>query len=159
MRFGFRDYDPAIGRWTATDPIDFAGGDVNLFRYASSDPVNFVDPLGLVTPEERIEKVKECLEEMNAGKECTGKQLGHTSCLPWGPGAPQVDQTQPPAVKQCIEEHESVHEEQCREEGWWDYNQGDKITLEVPAYEKELECLSKSVEQQKGKKSWLEYCC
>ena len=30
VRFGFRDYDPAIGRWTAKDPIDFNGGDVNL---------------------------------------------------------------------------------------------------------------------------------
>ncbi|HHN64707.1 MAG TPA: RHS repeat-associated core domain-containing protein, partial [Nitrospirae bacterium] len=26
VRFGVRDYDPAIGRWTAKDPIDFAGG-------------------------------------------------------------------------------------------------------------------------------------
>jgi RHS repeat-associated protein len=46
-RFGFRDYDPSIGRWTAKDPIDFAGGDVNLFAYVHSDPVNFVDFLGL----------------------------------------------------------------------------------------------------------------
>jgi RHS repeat-associated protein len=46
VRFGFRDYDPSIGRWTAKDPIDFAGGDVNLFRYVQSDPVNFVDPDG-----------------------------------------------------------------------------------------------------------------
>jgi RHS repeat-associated protein len=47
VRFGFRDYDPAIGRWTAKDPIDFAGGDVNLFGYVQSDPVNWIDPLGL----------------------------------------------------------------------------------------------------------------
>ena len=26
VRFGARDYDPSIGRWTAKDPIDFAGG-------------------------------------------------------------------------------------------------------------------------------------
>ncbi len=26
VRFGLRDYDPAIGRWTAKDPIDFGGG-------------------------------------------------------------------------------------------------------------------------------------
>ena len=47
VRFGLRDYDPAIGRWTAKDPIDFKGGDTNIFNYVSSDPVNFVDPLGL----------------------------------------------------------------------------------------------------------------
>ncbi len=47
VRFGFRDYDPAIGRWTAKDPIDFAGGDANLYGYCLGDPVNFGDPNGL----------------------------------------------------------------------------------------------------------------
>jgi len=47
VRFGLRDYDPAIGRWTAIDPIDFDGGDVNLFNYVSSDSVNWIDPWGL----------------------------------------------------------------------------------------------------------------
>jgi hypothetical protein len=46
VRFGARDYDPAIGRWTARDPIDFAGGDTNLYGYVGNDPVNQVDPLG-----------------------------------------------------------------------------------------------------------------
>ena len=50
VRFGARDYDPTIGRWTAKDPIDFAGGDVNLYGYVQNDPVNFVDPSGLITP-------------------------------------------------------------------------------------------------------------
>jgi RHS repeat-associated protein len=46
VRFGARDFDPSIGRWTAKDPIDFAGGDVNLYGYVQNDPVNFVDPSG-----------------------------------------------------------------------------------------------------------------
>ena len=46
-RFGARDYDPAIGIWTAKDPIDFAGGDLNLYGYVGNNPVNFVDPYGL----------------------------------------------------------------------------------------------------------------
>jgi RHS repeat-associated protein len=50
VRFGARDYDPAIGRWTAKDPIDFAGGDTNLYAYVMNDPVNLVDPLGLEPP-------------------------------------------------------------------------------------------------------------
>ncbi|MCB1778002.1 MAG: RHS repeat-associated core domain-containing protein, partial [Candidatus Competibacteraceae bacterium] len=29
VRFGARDYDPRTGRWTAKDPIRFAGGDAN----------------------------------------------------------------------------------------------------------------------------------
>jgi RHS repeat-associated protein len=47
VRFGYRDYDPNIGRWTAKDPIGFAGGDTDLYGYVINDPVNLVDPLGL----------------------------------------------------------------------------------------------------------------
>ena len=47
VRFGARDYDPVIGRWTAKDPIDFAGGDLNLYGYSFNDPINLVDPIGL----------------------------------------------------------------------------------------------------------------
>ena len=45
-RFGFRDYDAAVGRWTAKDPILFEGGDTDLYGYVVGDPVNLVDPKG-----------------------------------------------------------------------------------------------------------------
>lgn len=48
VRFGYRDYDPDIGRWTAKDPIGFWGGDVDLYGYVLNDPVNWVDPWGLL---------------------------------------------------------------------------------------------------------------
>jgi|GEM_PF-3165032 len=48
VRFGFRDYDPETGRWTAKDPIGFAGGDWNLYGYVLADPVNWIDPSGLL---------------------------------------------------------------------------------------------------------------
>ena len=44
VRFGARDYDPETGRWTAKDPIGFAGGDTNLYGYVANDPVNWRDP-------------------------------------------------------------------------------------------------------------------
>jgi RHS repeat-associated protein len=47
-RFGARDYDAATGRWTAKDPIRFAGGDTNLYGYVLNDPVNWIDPEGLL---------------------------------------------------------------------------------------------------------------
>jgi RHS repeat-associated protein len=47
VRFGARDYDAALGRWTAKDPSLFGGGDTNLYGYALLDPVNLVDPSGL----------------------------------------------------------------------------------------------------------------
>jgi len=46
VRFGYRDYDPETGRWTAKDPILFAGGDMDLYGYVLNDPVNLVDPTG-----------------------------------------------------------------------------------------------------------------
>lgn len=47
-RFGARDYDASIGRWLSKDPILFAGGDTNLYGYVFQDPVNFIDPTGLI---------------------------------------------------------------------------------------------------------------
>jgi RHS repeat-associated protein len=48
VRFDVRDYDARTGRWTCKDPIGFAGGDVNLYVYVFNDPLNLVDPLGLI---------------------------------------------------------------------------------------------------------------
>ena len=47
VRFGARDYDPQLGRWTSKDTIGFGGGDTNLYGYVVGDPVNAMDPLGL----------------------------------------------------------------------------------------------------------------
>ena len=37
-----------MGRWTAKDPIGFAGRDTDLYGYVLNDPVNFYDPYGLI---------------------------------------------------------------------------------------------------------------
>ena len=42
-----RYYDPKGGRFIGKDPIGFNGGDVNLYRYVSNNPVNWRDPSGL----------------------------------------------------------------------------------------------------------------
>jgi RHS repeat-associated protein len=49
VRMGWRDYDPETGRFTALDPIGYAGGDSDLYGYCLDDPVNNADPLGLWT--------------------------------------------------------------------------------------------------------------
>jgi len=41
----FRDYDPAIGRYLATDPI-WLIDDLNLYAYVAGSPINWADPLG-----------------------------------------------------------------------------------------------------------------
>ncbi|MGC4068868.1 MAG: RHS repeat-associated core domain-containing protein [Polyangiaceae bacterium] len=47
VRFGARDYAPAMGRWANKDPIGFAGGDTNVYAYVGNNPVNSIDPEGL----------------------------------------------------------------------------------------------------------------
>ena len=41
-----RYYEPSTGRFTQEDPIGLAGG-MNLYGFASGDPVNYGDPFGL----------------------------------------------------------------------------------------------------------------
>jgi RHS repeat-associated protein len=48
VRIGARDYDSEVGRWTTKDPLLFGGGSTNLYAYVRSDPVNHVDPSGLI---------------------------------------------------------------------------------------------------------------
>ncbi|MCC7313878.1 MAG: RHS repeat-associated core domain-containing protein [Planctomycetes bacterium] len=43
----FRTYSPTLGRWLQRDPIEYAGGSLNLYEYALSGPVLSVDPFGL----------------------------------------------------------------------------------------------------------------
>jgi RHS repeat-associated protein len=65
VRFGYRDYEPGTGRWTAKDPILFRGGQgnlygyvdsvvkpsdgLNLYQYAGNDPLDMKSPKGLFT--------------------------------------------------------------------------------------------------------------
>ena len=55
VRFGARDYEAYTGRWTAKDPILFDGGQINLYSYVDSDPVNALDVEGM-----KGEKTKAC---------------------------------------------------------------------------------------------------
>jgi len=41
-----RFYDPATGRFLSQDPLGFAAGDTNLYRYVGNSPLDFVDPSG-----------------------------------------------------------------------------------------------------------------
>ncbi|MBN2140988.1 MAG: RHS repeat-associated core domain-containing protein [Desulfovibrionaceae bacterium] len=47
VRFGVRDYDPDVGRFTARDPLWPAGGEDDPYGYCLDDPVNLADWSGL----------------------------------------------------------------------------------------------------------------
>ncbi|MDP3478235.1 MAG: RHS repeat-associated core domain-containing protein [Desulfoprunum sp.] len=42
-----RFYDPETGRYVSADPIGLAGG-MNLYAYVQNDPINWIDPEGLL---------------------------------------------------------------------------------------------------------------
>jgi RHS repeat-associated protein len=45
-----RWYSPKMGRFISQDPIGFAAGDANLYRYVGNSPTNSTDPSGLIDP-------------------------------------------------------------------------------------------------------------
>jgi RHS repeat-associated protein len=148
VRFGFRDYDPAIGRFVAKDPIDFAGGDTNLYAYVMNDPVNYIDPRGLdflplSDVEDRIGRVEGILDDLRGGREPRrgGRDNATTRCWFGFPSTNLHNLKLPQQILACVKEHEEVHQDQCRSDGMWDYILGDKTKRELPAYERELKCL------------------
>jgi RHS repeat-associated protein len=47
VRFGARDYDAWVGRWTVQDPIRFHSHTTNLYQYVRNNPLNRIDTTGL----------------------------------------------------------------------------------------------------------------
>ena len=48
MHYRARAYDPDSGRFLQEDPIWFAAGDYNVYRYVGNNPLNSTDPSGMV---------------------------------------------------------------------------------------------------------------
>jgi len=70
-----RAYSAELGRFLQTDPIRFSAGDVNLYRYVSNNPINWVDPLGLETA-----------VQIGMGTGMTRNPFGHTALATSGQG-------------------------------------------------------------------------
>jgi RHS repeat-associated protein len=47
VRFWFREYEPAAGRWGARDPALYSAGQANLYAYVGNSPIASRDPSGL----------------------------------------------------------------------------------------------------------------
>jgi len=42
-----RYYSPQLQRFVSEDPLEFDGGDVNIYAYVANSPTNYTDPYGL----------------------------------------------------------------------------------------------------------------
>lgn len=110
VRFGARDYDPVVGRWTTKDPTGFNETETNLYTYALNNPTNFTDPQGLFTQNRGAENLVKCydlpqkdreqckkdaLEEIDRGIEATqtAAECAKAGCLtavPTGTSMPDL---------------------------------------------------------------------
>jgi RHS repeat-associated protein len=83
VHFGAREYDVETGHWTTKDPIDFWGGDTNLYAYVQGDPVNWTDPSGLkpgdLFPSEK-EAARQALKDVNAQSKALNREFGGGIC-------------------------------------------------------------------------------
>jgi RHS repeat-associated protein len=66
--FGKRFYSPSAGRWTTRDPIGERGG-LNLYGFVGNNPINYIDPIGLIWPFSDDKPVPTKKERTNFGPE------------------------------------------------------------------------------------------
>ncbi len=66
--FGFRYYDPELGRFITRDPSGYPDGP-NNYLYCNNSPVNKIDPLGLFSDEIPEEERQRMLENQRRNRE------------------------------------------------------------------------------------------
>ncbi|WP_374029028.1 RHS repeat domain-containing protein [Bdellovibrio bacteriovorus] len=120
VRFGARDFDPEVGRWTSKDPILFEGEDSNLYGYVESDPVNWIDTEGLSK---------------------TGPSLALPDAFAGGGGGTAATVGVPIAIGICemIDKDTKSREQICMEQRQKEIELCGKISPEYPKYGKCME--------------------
>ena len=133
VRFGARDYDAKTGRWTAKDPIQFRGGDTNLYAYVGGDPVNLADSKG-ASPDGGCTLIPykgsgigflECSGSKAPAPAETGQSL-----VPPAPETPEPDMCSPDKRKQALDKSGPLHSDldtgQSCGEGFLQASAGEK---------------------------------
>ncbi|MEM6779766.1 MAG: RHS repeat-associated core domain-containing protein, partial [Planctomycetota bacterium] len=95
-----RYLDPQAGRWLSQDPIGFAAGDANLYRYVGNQPTTKTDPSGLEPPQLSPEQVDDLVNNqtplIQPNSPYGGIRLGaHGTGLPAGAYGPERKSTRP----------------------------------------------------------------
>jgi RHS repeat-associated protein len=74
--YGFRQYDPMLGRWPSRDPIG-EGGEPNLYGFIGNESIAFVDAVGLIRRPPRQGDQKSVFSIS-----CSCAMILHTWCIP-----------------------------------------------------------------------------
>jgi uncharacterized protein RhaS with RHS repeats len=73
-----RVYSAELGRFLQSDPIRFDAGDGNLYRYVGNNPINLIDPDGLMAPrpstEQQIQHLQQQLNGLVQEEASLGRQ-------------------------------------------------------------------------------------
>jgi RHS repeat-associated protein len=85
--FGYRYYDPRVGRWLSRDPLGEQGG-VNLYAYCGNDPVNRHDPLGLSEYGDAADAMEGLLPGVVELSQNLAAERGAVGAALWGGGVP-----------------------------------------------------------------------
>jgi len=78
LRFGARDYDPKVGRWTAKEPLGFDGSR-NFYVYVGNNPINLLDITGLKPGDPFAtanEAAKDAMEYIYEDSKAISRELG-----------------------------------------------------------------------------------
>jgi RHS repeat-associated protein len=92
-----RYYDPAVGRFLSQDPIGFAGGDTNLYRYVRNQPARLSDPLGTdsitdqgIKDAQRRANLNKNIRDRNDACRRIGQLQQQLDALSWDPDVPDT---------------------------------------------------------------------
>ena len=68
---------PGTGRWTSQDPLGFAAGDADLYRFVRNSPTNFTDKSGLVITEAQKNRLLNLFQKLRSeGASCNEMVMG-----------------------------------------------------------------------------------